>query len=109
MEFQSLGILPIAADMRTIEHLTYTPAPDIVHEAAGHAPILINEEYGNYIKEYGNIASKAIMSKEDLDLYDAIRELSDIKESPVSTDKDIENAGTTNLGALLKAKLDDEK
>ena len=92
MEFQSLGILPIAADMRTIEHLTYTPAPDIVHEAAGHAPILINEEYGNYIKEYGNIASKAIMSKEDLDLYDAIRELSDIKESPLSTNQDIANA-----------------
>ena len=94
MEFQSLGILPIAADMRTIEHLTYTPAPDIVHEAAGHAPILINEEYGNYIKEYGNIASKAIMSKEDLDLYDAIRELSDIKESPLSTKEDVENAET---------------
>ena len=92
MEFQSLGILPIAADMRTIEHLTYTPAPDIVHEASGHAPILINEEYGDYIKEYGSIASKAIMSKEDLDLYDAIRELSDIKESPLSTDKDVENA-----------------
>ena len=92
MEFQSLGILPIAADMRTIEHLTYTPAPDIVHEAAGHAPILINEEYANYIKEYGNIASKAIMSQEDLDLYDAIRELSDIKESPLSTKEDIEKA-----------------
>ena len=92
MEFQSLGILPIAVDMRTIEHLTYTPAPDIVHEAAGHAPILINEEYGNYIKEYGNIASKAIMSKEDLDLYDAIRELSDIKESPLSKEEDVNNA-----------------
>ena len=92
MEFQSLAILPVAADMRTIEHLTYTPAPDIVHEAAGHAPILINEEYGNYIKEYGSIASKAIMSKEDLDLYDAIRELSDIKESPLSSVQDIESA-----------------
>jgi len=92
MEFQSLGILPIAVDMRTIEHLTYTPAPDIVHEAAGHAPILINEEYGNYIKEYGNIASKAIMSKEDLDLYDAIRELSDIKESSLSKEEDVSNA-----------------
>jgi len=92
MEFQSLGILPIAADMRSIEHLTYTPAPDIVHEAAGHAPILINQEYGNYIKEYGKIASKAIMSSEDLNLYDAIRELSDIKESPLSTNEDINNA-----------------
>src|SRR5262249_11541701 len=39
MEFQSLGILPIASDMRSLDHLLYTPAPDIVHEAAGHAPI----------------------------------------------------------------------
>ena len=34
-EFQALGILPIAADMRTVEHLPYTPAPDVIHEAAG--------------------------------------------------------------------------
>src|SRR5690554_3441615 len=41
MEFQAHGILPIACDMRSVEHILYTPAPDIVHEAAGHAPILI--------------------------------------------------------------------
>lgn len=39
MELQSLNILPIASDMRSLDHLLYTPAPDIVHEAAGHAPI----------------------------------------------------------------------
>src|ERR1700749_4787397 len=33
MEFLALGILPIACDMRKIENLAYTPAPDIVHEA----------------------------------------------------------------------------
>src|SRR5262245_6443656 len=27
--FQARGVLPIAADIRTAEHLTYTPAPDI--------------------------------------------------------------------------------
>ena len=26
--------------MRQINHIAYTPTPDIVHEAAGHAPIL---------------------------------------------------------------------
>ena len=50
MEMQSLGLLPIACDMRSIEHLTYTPAPDIVHEAAGHAPILIDPEFSIYLK-----------------------------------------------------------
>ena len=80
MEFQSLKILPIAADIRTHRHLTYTPAPDIIHEAAGHAPIIANKDYAKYLTEYGEIANKAIMSSEDMELYYAIRELSDIKE-----------------------------
>src|SRR5690606_35083545 len=44
-EFQAAGILPIAAEIRTREHLEYTPAPDIIHEAAGHAPILPEETF----------------------------------------------------------------
>ncbi|MFN3696197.1 MAG: aromatic amino acid hydroxylase [Pseudobdellovibrio sp.] len=89
MELQSLSVLPIASDMRSIDHLLYTPAPDIVHEAAGHAPILIEPEYASYLKEYAQVAKKAIISKEDLDLYEAIRELSDIKENPQSTPEQI--------------------
>lgn len=89
MELQSLSILPIASDMRSIDHLLYTPAPDIVHEAAGHAPILVDPEYAAYLKEYAQVAKKAIISKEDLDLYEAIRELSDVKENPNSTKEQI--------------------
>ena len=36
LDFLAKKILPIASDMRTLDHLHYTPAPDIVHEAAGH-------------------------------------------------------------------------
>ncbi|MDG0815245.1 aromatic amino acid hydroxylase [Bdellovibrio svalbardensis] len=89
MELQSLGVLPIASDMRTLDHLLYTPAPDIVHEAAGHAPILIHPEFAEYLRQYAQVAKKAIISKEDLNLYEAIRELSDIKENPSSTKEDI--------------------
>ncbi|MCB0411995.1 MAG: aromatic amino acid hydroxylase [Bdellovibrionales bacterium] len=89
MEFQSLGVLPIASDMRTLDHLLYTPAPDIVHEAAGHAPILVDPEFAAYLKRYAQVASKAIVSKEDLAQYEAIRELSDVKENPTSTPEDI--------------------
>ena len=89
MEFQSLGILPIACDMRSSEHLTYTPAPDIVHESAGHSPIIINKEYAHYLKEYGRIASKAIFSDEDQAIYYAIRNLSDIKGDRNATPEQI--------------------
>ena len=92
MDFQSRGILPIACDMRSIEHLTYTPAPDIVHEAAGHSPMIADHDYAEYLKYYGQIAHKAISSSEDYDLYIAIRELSDIKEDPSSTELEIQQS-----------------
>ncbi len=92
MEFQSIGVLPIASDMRTLDHLLYTPAPDIVHEAAGHAPILADPEYASYLRQYGEVARHAIISKQDMDQYEAIRVLSDIKEDPRSTKEEIARA-----------------
>lgn len=92
MELQSLSILPIASDMRTLDHILYTPAPDIVHEAAGHAPILVDENFANYLKSYAQVAKKAIISSEDLAQYEAIRDLSDIKEDPQSTSEQIRAA-----------------
>ncbi|MCB0407731.1 MAG: aromatic amino acid hydroxylase, partial [Bdellovibrionales bacterium] len=62
------------------------------HEAAGHAPILINSEFADYLKRYAEIARKAIISKEDLDQYEAIRILSDVKENPESTPEEVQRA-----------------
>ncbi|MFL5814492.1 MAG: phenylalanine 4-monooxygenase, partial [Bdellovibrionia bacterium] len=76
MEFLSRGVLPIACDMRKIENISYTPAPDIVHEAAGHAPIIAEPSYAAYLRHYGELAEKAIYSKQDLDVYEAVRNLS---------------------------------
>ncbi len=92
LEFLSLGILPIACDMRNFGHLHYTPAPDIVHEAAGHAPILADPEYANYIRRYGEISQKVIFSAEDLAVYNAIRKLSDLKEDVRATEAEIAEA-----------------
>lgn len=99
MELQSLGYLPIASDMRTIDHLMYTPAPDIVHEAAGHAPILVDPEFASYLKDYAHIARRAIISRDDMDQYEAIRVLSDMKEDPSSTTEQI-HAAETKLAHL---------
>ena len=89
MEFQAYNTLVIAADIRTAEHIEYTPAPDIVHEAAGHAPIIANPEYAEYLRRFGEIGSKAISSAKDYELYEAIRHLSIIKENPNTLEKDI--------------------
>ncbi len=111
MELQALGYLPIASDMRSVDHLLYTPAPDIVHEAAGHAPILIEPEYAGYLRAYAQVARKAIISKSDMDQYEAIRVLSDLKEDPSSTNEQIRAAEkqleevTANIKHISEAAL----
>lgn len=92
LEFQSNHILPIAADMRSVDHFDYTPAPDIVHEATGHAPILADKDYREYLLKYAHVARRSIFSREDVELYEAIRLLSDVKENPDSTDQMIHSA-----------------
>ncbi|MDO9275887.1 MAG: aromatic amino acid hydroxylase [Lutibacter sp.] len=92
MEFQAYNVLVIASDIRTIDHLEYTPAPDIIHEAAGHAPIIANPEYAEYLRRFGEIGCKAISSSEDYEMYEAIRLLSILKEDPNSSEEVIENA-----------------
>ena len=82
MEFQAYRVLVIACDMRQINHIEYTPAPDIVHEAAGHAPIIVDQEYADYLQRFGEVGAKAMSSQKDFELYEAIRHLSILKEQP---------------------------
>lgn len=95
MELQSLRVLAIALDMRSIHHIKYTPAPDIIHEAAGHAPIIADIEYSEYLQRFGEVGMKAIYNQYDLDLYEAVRQLSIIKESDAATEVEITAAQTT--------------
>nr|WP_111708244.1 aromatic amino acid hydroxylase [Lutibacter citreus] len=92
MEFQAYNVLVIASDIRTLEHIEYTPAPDIIHEAAGHAPIIANPEYAEYLRRFGEIGSKAISSEKDYEMYEAVRHLSIIKEDPNTCEKEIDKA-----------------
>jgi len=92
MEFQAYKVLVIACDMRQIHHIEYTPAPDIVHEAAGHAPIIVDREYSKYLQRFGEVGARAMSSKKDFEVYQAIRHLSILKEQPNSDPKEIEEA-----------------
>ncbi len=92
MEFQAYKVLVIASDIRQLEHISYTPAPDIIHEAAGHAPIIANPDYAEYLRRFGEIGAKAILSAHDNDMYEAVRKLSIVKEAPNSTQADIDAA-----------------
>jgi phenylalanine-4-hydroxylase len=92
MEFQAYNVLVIASDIRQLEHIEYTPAPDIIHEGAGHAPIIANPEYAEYLRRFGEIGCKAISSHKDYEMYEAIRLLSILKEAEGTPKADIEAA-----------------
>lgn len=92
MEFQAYNVLVIASDIRQLENIEYTPAPDIIHEGAGHAPIIANPEYAEYLRRFGEIGCKAISSAKDYELYNAVRHLSIIKEAHGTPEKEIEEA-----------------
>ena len=70
----------------------YTPAPDIIHEAAGHAPIIADPVYANYLREFGRIGSKAFSSPYDMKVYEAIRHLSILKADPNTDPAEISQA-----------------
>ena len=82
MEYQAYRVLVIAADIRQLQHIEYTPAPDIIHESAGHAPIIADSNYNQYLSYFGSIGAKAMFSSKDFELYEAIRKLSILKEMP---------------------------
>jgi phenylalanine-4-hydroxylase len=84
-EFQAHRIMTIAAAIRRRKHLAYTPAPDIIHESAGHAPIVPDPDYAAFLSRFGEIGRKAFSSREDIAVYEAIRHLSEVKEDRDST------------------------
>lgn len=90
MEFQAYNVLVIASDIRQLEHIEYTPAPDIIHEGAGHAPIIANPEYAEYLRRFGEIGCKAISSARDYEIYEAIRLLSILKEAEGTPKEEID-------------------
>jgi phenylalanine-4-hydroxylase len=103
-ELQASSILPIAADVRTREHLAYTPAPDILHEAAGHAPILPDPVFASYLRRSGELGKKAFSLPEEQRVDQAIRALSEIKEDPGAGPERVAQAEAELEEALAAAR-----
>lgn len=102
MDFQAHGFLPIAQDIRTLEHIAYTPAPDIIHEAAGHAPLILDPYFGEFLRFIGELGAKAIATREDHEVYESIRNISIQKENPHATPEQI-RAAELRLEAAIEA------
>jgi len=91
--FKPTNVLVIASDIRQLEHIEYTPAPDIIHEGAGHAPNNCQSGICGISAEVRRkLGSKAISSAKDYELYEAVRHLSIIKKPKAPSQVDIDMA-----------------
>lgn len=108
-DFQARGLLPISVDIRTLQHLEYTPAPDIIHEAAGHAPLLYNEEYREYVRIFGEIGSKALGTLQGHEVFEALRNLTVVMENPFSTAEEITMAEQVLTEKRQVRRIDSEE
>ncbi|AFL81252.1 phenylalanine-4-hydroxylase [Aequorivita sublithincola DSM 14238] len=104
MEFQAYKVLVIASDIRQLENIEYTPAPDIIHEGAGHAPIIASPDYAEYLRRFGEVGAKAISSAHDIDMYEAVRELSILKEAE-GISQELINAAQARVEELQHKKV----
>lgn len=104
MEFQAYKVLVIASDIRQLENIEYTPAPDIIHEGAGHAPIIASPDYAEYLRRFGEVGAKAISSAHDIDMYEAVRELSILKEAE-GISQELINAAEARVEELQNKKV----
>jgi len=100
MEFQAHKVLVIAVDIRSVEHMLYTPAPDIIHESAGHAPFIVDIDYSEFLQRIGELGMQAVSTIDDLNVYEAIRRLSIVKEAVGSTAADIDSAEQALAAAI---------
>src|SRR5690349_18849261 len=107
-EFQARGLLPIAADMRTREHLVYTPAPDIIHEGAGHAPILTEPAYAAYLRRIGEIGKRAFSVPEEERVFQASYLLSEAKEDPSASPERVARVERELADAVASVPEDSE-
>lgn len=101
--FQARGLLPIAGDVRPPTQVGYTPAPDIIHEAVGHAPLLVVRQYADYLRAIGQEGRRAFGSATAHRADEAVRRLSKLKLDPLVTRQELDSAECAVLEAQAKS------
>ncbi len=59
-------LFPVGNFIRDKKDLSYTPAPDIIHDLYGHMPFFIDEDYANFCQQFGAEACKFLNDQEKL-------------------------------------------
>ncbi|MYD42844.1 MAG: hypothetical protein F4W90_03015 [Gammaproteobacteria bacterium] len=89
MALQASGTLPITRHVRQPSQLAYTPIPDIVHEAAGHLPMLVDAQYRQFLRRFGAFAKDLRFSRLDEQVYEAQKRFAEHAAEPQPDERKI--------------------
>ncbi len=63
---------PIGNFLRSIDDISYTPAPDVFHDFYGHIPFFTQPKYAEFCQKYGALASKYLDDPKRLRMYERL-------------------------------------
>ena len=78
MSLHANSVIPITRQIRNRSQLDYTPIPDIIHEAAGHLPMLCDPMYRQFLRRLGEVGSEAEYSRIDREVYEEHKALAEL-------------------------------
>ena len=111
MTLHANAVLPITGSIRTPEQRIYTPIPDIVHEAIGHLPFLVNANYRRFLTRLGKLGAGILHTPLDMrgfKLQKAIAEHLARREGPLKIKnmqtelEDVKNAQAKELSPATR-------
>jgi phenylalanine-4-hydroxylase len=70
-------IFPIARPMRKLRDIDHSAAPDFLHDALGHLPMLFDPDYARLLEEWGRIGQSAPPTEQDRAVATALSALID--------------------------------
>lgn len=104
MALQANSILPITRSIRSRSQLGYTPVPDIVHEAAGHLPMLSCPEYRVFLQRLGEIGASTSLNPLDMKLYTRQKQYAELLAEDEASPDLLAGAESAVQEAALEAK-----
>ena len=93
--------------MRARSQLGYTPVPDILHEAAGHLPMLECPEYRAFLTKLGKVGAEVRLTDTDIALYEKQKAVAELT-ADVGVDKNELDRAQENLAETFRRVSNEE-
>ena len=74
--------IPISSYMRSLQHIEYAPAPDLIHDLIGHLPMLFFSDYVEYLLDLCECFSLVEPNIYDAQVYEAQKKLARLGDEP---------------------------